>query len=49
VWIRDPALRQAVTQFLAGERPGLGEEQRIRESFVPFRKDGGAAVAGRKT
>jgi uncharacterized protein len=44
-WIRDPALRDAVADFLARERRTIGEEQRILETFAPFRKDGGTKLA----
>jgi len=44
-WIRDPALKRAVAEFLARERRAVGEEQRILESFAPFRNDEGAAPA----
>ena len=40
-WIRDPALREAVAQFLERERRAIDQEQNILESFAPFRKSGG--------
>ena len=39
-WIRDPALSDAVANFLARERRAIDHEQNILESFAPFRKDG---------
>jgi len=44
-WIRDPAFRRAVADFLARERRAIDEEQTILESFAPFRKDGGRGPA----
>jgi uncharacterized protein len=46
-WIRDPAFRQAVAQFLDRERRAIGEEQRILECFAPFRQDGGPGPVDR--
>ncbi len=44
-WIRDPALRGAIAQFLERERRAVDQEQNILESFAPFRKDGGLKTA----
>jgi predicted N-acyltransferase len=48
-WIRDPALSDAVANFLARERRAIDHEQNILESFAPFRKDGGAGPASTGT
>ena len=40
-WIRDPAFRRAVADFLERERRAVDQERNILESFAPSQKDGG--------